>query len=60
MKDCVVDIRQISQKKLASTIDYVWNQRERLKEDLRKKIPLWQKHVRETIGNAIATYLEID
>jgi hypothetical protein len=41
-------------------MDYVWNQRGRLEEDLRRKIPVWQRHVRETIGNAIATYLEID
>jgi polysaccharide pyruvyl transferase WcaK-like protein len=60
MKDCLVDIRQVSQRNLASKMDYVWNQRGRLQEDLRKKIPVWQKHVRETIGNAIATYLETD
>ena len=60
MKDCLVDIRQVSQKSLASKMDYVWNQRGRLEEDLRRKIPVWQRHVRETIGNAIATYLEID
>jgi polysaccharide pyruvyl transferase WcaK-like protein len=60
MKDCLVDIRQVSQRNLASKMDYVWNQRGRLQEDLRKKIPVWQKHVRETMGNAIATYLEID
>lgn len=37
MKDCIVDIRQISQKKLASRMDYVWNQRKRLKDELRKR-----------------------
>jgi colanic acid/amylovoran biosynthesis protein len=58
MKDCLVDIRQVSQGNLASKIGYVWNQRERLKEDLRKEIPLWQKHVRKTIQWAISTYLE--
>jgi hypothetical protein len=58
MKDCLLDIRQISQGNLASKIDYVWNQRERLKADLRKEIPLWQKHVRKTIQWAISTYLE--
>jgi polysaccharide pyruvyl transferase WcaK-like protein len=60
MKDCIVDIRQISQKELASRMDYVWNRRERLKGDLREKIPLWQKHVRKTISSAITTYLDID
>ena len=60
MKDCLVDIRQISRKELASRMDYVWNQRKRLKDELRKKNPLWQKHVRETISNAIVTYLDRD
>jgi polysaccharide pyruvyl transferase WcaK-like protein len=60
MKDCIVDIRQISQKELAARMDYVWNRRERLKGDLREKIPLWQKHVRKTISSAITTYLDID
>jgi len=60
MSDCIVDIRQVSQKNLASKMDYVWNQRKRLKEDLRKKIPVWQKHVRETIGNAITACLDMD
>jgi polysaccharide pyruvyl transferase WcaK-like protein len=57
MKDCLVDIRQVSHGNLASKIDYVWKQRERLKEDLRKEIPLWQKHVRKTMQWAISTYL---
>jgi len=60
MKDCLVDIGQVSQKQLASKMDYVWNQRKRLKDDLRKKIPLWQKHVKKTISNAIVTYLDKD
>jgi polysaccharide pyruvyl transferase WcaK-like protein len=60
MKDCLVDIRQISRKELASKMDYVWKQRERLKDELREKIPLWQKHVRATISRAITTYLDID
>jgi hypothetical protein len=60
MNDCIVDIRQVSQKNLASKMDYVWNQRKRLKEDLRKKIPLWQRYVRKTISNAILAYLNKD
>jgi polysaccharide pyruvyl transferase WcaK-like protein len=60
MKDCIVDIRQISGKELVSRMDYVWNERERLKHNLRKKIPLWQKHVKETISKTITTYLDMD
>jgi colanic acid/amylovoran biosynthesis protein len=59
MKDCVVDIRQISPKNLASKMDYVWNNRERLKKDLRRKIPVWQRHVKEAMNNALASYLEV-
>jgi len=60
MKDCLIDIRQISEKNLLSRMDYVWNRRELLREDLREKIPLWQKQVRETISRVITTYLDLD
>jgi len=53
MEDCLLDIREISCKKLFEKIDYVWKNKDRLKAGLEEKIPIWQRHIRESIEKAL-------
>jgi len=58
MNDCVISLREITSEKLLSKIDYVWSKRKRIKALLRKRIPILQKHLKESAALAMAPFIE--
>ncbi|UCD96261.1 MAG: polysaccharide pyruvyl transferase family protein [Candidatus Bathyarchaeota archaeon] len=58
MAECTIAIRQVTYSKLLDTIEKVWRNRDRLEASLRTQIPLWQKHVKQTITRTLASFLE--
>jgi len=58
ISDCVISVREISYKNLLSKIDYVWNKKDSLRVLLKKRVPVLQKHVKESIALAMASFIE--
>jgi len=58
MRDCVISIREVSYEKLLSKIDYVWNNRHRIKARLKTRVPPLRKHLKESIALAMAPFIE--
>lgn len=57
MIDCTIDIRNVSGDVLLSRIDYVWNNRGKLRALLEDRIPEWKKHTRESMMRALASFV---
>lgn len=60
MAECTLEIRRVTYERLLGKIDEVWENRGRLEASLRAQIPVWQKHVKETIARTLASFLEVD
>jgi polysaccharide pyruvyl transferase WcaK-like protein len=58
MTECVLNIREISYKRLYSKIDETWDKRMSLEKSLRRQIPKWQKNVKATIEKTVSRYIE--
>ncbi len=55
MEECLLAIRDISCKNLSEKIEHVWKNRDRLKAILKRRIPVWQRHISESIRKALVS-----
>jgi polysaccharide pyruvyl transferase WcaK-like protein len=58
MNDCVIPIRQITRKLLVEKINYILNERERIRALLMERIPEMQNNVKQAITKGLKSYLE--
>ena len=58
MSQCVFKIREISDELLIEKIDYVWTNRKKLSQSLKKQIPILQNDIKNNIHNALTSYIK--
>ena len=58
MPECVVEISRVSSTKLKEMIDYVWQNKEPIKNSLKEKIPVLQTGIREAMENTLFSLLK--
>lgn len=58
LNDCVVSIQDFSNGGLFSRIDSVWNNKERIREVLQKKVPVLKESIIGAVREALSSYLE--
>lgn len=57
MVDCLVNIRDVSVNSLSAAINYTMSNKESLRKSIARQIPLWQKHVENTIKIVLMKYI---
>lgn len=60
LADCVLSIREFSYTGLLSRIEHIWDEKDRIKTILKKKIPPLQEDVRRAIRHALACCLDVE
>lgn len=60
MDECVILLNELSGERLFSKICYVWNNRERMRMFLDKRVPSIRRNIRETIGYALSLVGPVD
>lgn len=53
MLDCSIDIQEISCRKILSKIDFIWKNRQNIRNTLKGKIPSLQENIKKTVRQSI-------
>ena len=56
LENCVIEIGKITSKELIEKIDYVWTNKERIRDILRSEIPLLQENIKMNIRRSLLEY----
>jgi len=59
MADCTVPLREFSCEKLLAKIDFIWNDKEKIRASLTRRIPALQENIKSALRQAIAPFVEI-
>jgi polysaccharide pyruvyl transferase WcaK-like protein len=58
MMDCVIPITEASYEQLAEKIRYIWKNKERIRESLRKRVPELQEITRQGVKEALEAFVK--
>jgi len=60
LDSCTIDINQVTYEELLSKVEFVWNNRQNIKEQLTLEIPILQRDVRTKIKETCLRFMPLD